>query len=51
MASHSNTACEGRTRVGLVMKEGIMYTASPNSDVEAKGIALADADQGEDLAL
>ena len=37
--------------VGLVMKEGIMYTASPNSDVEAKGIALVDAGKGEDLAL
>jgi len=38
--------------VGLVIKEGILYTTAPNSlGVEAKGIALADAKAGEDLGL
>jgi len=37
--------------VGLIMKEGIMYTAPSNSATEARGIALADAGAGEDLAL
>ena len=38
--------------VGLVMKEGVMYTTDPGSPgVEAKGIALADAEAGEDLGL
>ena len=38
--------------VGLIMKEGVMYTVSPdNTAFEAKGIALADAEPGEDLGL
>jgi putative transcriptional regulator len=39
-------------QVGLVMKEGIMYTVAANSPlVEAKGTALTDAGKGEDLGL
>jgi putative transcriptional regulator len=38
--------------VGLIMKEGVMYTVPPNSAItEAIGIALADAKSGEDLGL
>jgi putative transcriptional regulator len=38
--------------VGLIMKEGIMYTVGADSPmVEAKGIALTDAQAGEDLGL
>jgi putative transcriptional regulator len=38
--------------VGLMLKEGVMYTTPPDSEVsEAKGIALADAKTGEDLGL
>lgn len=38
--------------VGLVMKGGVMYTvAIDKTDVEAKGIAMADASPGEDLGL
>jgi putative transcriptional regulator len=38
--------------VGLIMKEGVMYTTAPdNTYTEAKGIALADAKPGEDLGL
>jgi putative transcriptional regulator len=38
--------------VGLIMKESIMYTVSPNNpNITAKGIALADAKAGEDLGL
>ena len=38
--------------VGLIMKEGVMYTtAIDNTVTEAKGIALADAKPGEDLGL
>ena len=38
--------------VGLIMKEGVMYTTALDStDLEAKGIALADAKPGEDLGL
>jgi putative transcriptional regulator len=38
--------------VGLIMKEGVMYTTTPdNSSAEAKGIALVDAKEGEDLGL
>lgn len=38
--------------VGLIMKEGVMYTVAPNSpEAEAKGTALADAAVGEDLGL
>jgi putative transcriptional regulator len=38
--------------VGLVMKGGVMYTvAKDKPDVEAKGIAIADALPGEDLGL
>jgi putative transcriptional regulator len=38
--------------VGLIMKEGVMYTVAPNSpDAEAKGTALAEAKVGEDLGL
>jgi putative transcriptional regulator len=38
--------------VGLIMKEGPMYTtAIDNTVMEAKGIALADAKPGEDLGL
>ncbi len=38
--------------VGLIMKEGVMYTLPPDSNLtEAKGIALADAKPGEDLGL
>ena len=35
-----------------MMKEGVMYTTTPNSTAaEARGIALADAKEGEDLGL
>jgi putative transcriptional regulator len=38
--------------VGLIMKEGVMYTIpSNNSNMEATGIVIADAKPGEDLAL
>jgi len=38
--------------VGLIMKEGVMYTTTPNNtSAEAKGIALSDAEAGEDLGL
>ncbi len=38
--------------VGLIMKEGVMYTVlSSDSVAEAKGIVLADAEPGEDLGL
>jgi putative transcriptional regulator len=38
--------------VGLIMREGVMYTVAADSSVaEAKGIALADAAVGEDLGL
>jgi putative transcriptional regulator len=37
--------------VGLIMKEGVMYTAPEGVAAEAKGIALADAEVGEDLGL
>lgn len=38
--------------VGLIMKEGIMYTTAPNNaDTAARGIALVDAKPGEDLGL
>jgi len=38
--------------VGLIMKEGVMYTTTlDNKAAQAKGIALADADVGEDLGL
>jgi putative transcriptional regulator len=38
--------------VGLIMKEGVMYTTTTNdAGAEAKGIALADAKAGEDLGL
>jgi putative transcriptional regulator len=38
--------------VGLIMKEGVMYTAPTDSPLtQAKGIALADAQVGEDLGL
>jgi putative transcriptional regulator len=39
-------------KVGLIMKEGIMYTTmSDNAETVAQGIALADAKPGEDLGL
>jgi putative transcriptional regulator len=38
--------------VGLTMKGGVMYTVGiDNAGVEARGIALVDADPGEDLGL
>ncbi len=38
--------------VGLIMKEGVMYTVAPDSpEAEAKGTVLADAKVGEDLGL
>ncbi len=38
--------------VGLIMREGVMYTTeSHNASAEAKGIALSDAEAGEDLGL
>ena len=38
--------------VGLIMKEGVMYTVPPDNNIaEAKGIVLADAKPGEDLGL
>ena len=37
--------------VGLIMKEGVMYTSPDGVVTEAKGIALADAKVGEDLGL
>ena len=38
--------------VGLIMKEGVMYTVPVDSPIaEAKGTALADAATGEDLGL
>jgi putative transcriptional regulator len=45
-------AVKAGEEVGLIMKEGIMYTVPKDSAlVEAKGIALADAQTGEDLGL
>ena len=39
-------------QVGLVMKEGIMYTVDPDDpNAEAKGTALMDAEISEDLGL
>ena len=37
--------------VGLIMKEGVMYTTTDSTATEAKGIALTDAKPGEDLGL
>ena len=38
--------------VGLIVKEGVMHTVDPNSPVaELKGIAMTDAEVGEDLGL
>ena len=37
--------------VGLTLKEGVLYTAALDSNAEATGIALADAEPGEDLGL
>ncbi len=38
--------------IGLIMKEGVMYTVRPDSELtEAKGTALVDAKVGEDLGL
>jgi len=38
--------------VGLMMKEGVMYTVPTDSPLtQARGIALADAKEGEDLGL
>ena len=38
--------------IGLVMKEGVMYTVQPDSVLtQARGIALSDARAGEDLGL
>ena len=38
--------------IGLIMKEGVMYTVTPdNTATQARGIALADAEPGEDLGL
>jgi len=38
--------------VGLMMKEGVMYTVPTGSPLtQARGIALADAKEGEDLGL
>lgn len=38
--------------VGLIMKEGIIYTvAGDNSHVEARGTALTDVEAGEDVGL
>jgi putative transcriptional regulator len=38
--------------VGLTLKEGVMYTTKDESNnAEARGIALADAEAGEDLGL
>ncbi len=38
--------------VGLVLKEGVMYTVAVNDEtLEAKGVALADAKAGEDVGL
>ncbi len=43
---------EAGQEVGLIMKEGVMYTVPKSSAItEAKGIALADAKAGEDLGL
>ncbi len=38
--------------VGLMMKEGIIYTVPTNSPMtQARGVALSDAQEGEDLGL
>jgi putative transcriptional regulator len=38
--------------VGIIMKEGIMYTVAANDpNTEAKGIAMTDAKAGEDIGL
>jgi putative transcriptional regulator len=38
--------------VGLIMKEGVMYTLTPtDTSLSARGIALSDAAPGEDLGL
>lgn len=43
---------KGGEEVGLIMKEGIMYTVSKDSpQAEASGTALADAQTGDDLGL
>ena len=45
-------AIKAGEEVGLMMKEGVMYTVPSDSIMmEAKGIALADAEPGEDLGL
>ncbi|HLN89803.1 MAG TPA: winged helix-turn-helix transcriptional regulator [Candidatus Binatia bacterium] len=45
-------AVKAGEEVGLIMKEGVMYTVSAKAMAfEAKGIALADAKPGEDLGL
>ena len=45
-------AVKAGQEVGLIMKEGVMYTTAPNdTSADAKGIALADAKVGEDLGL
>ena len=48
----ATTPVKAGQEVGLTLKEGVMYTTSPDSaDCEAKGIALADAKAGEDVGL
>jgi putative transcriptional regulator len=48
----ATTPIKAGQEIGLALKEGVMYTTSPdNTDSEAKGIALADANPGEDLGL
>jgi|SRR5665648_215290 len=45
-------AVKAGQEVGLIMKEGIMYTITTDSPLtQAKGTALADAQSGEDLGL
>jgi predicted transcriptional regulator len=52
MTSNSNTTSYGRTKVGLIMKEGVMLTVPPDRSLDqAKGIALSDSNANEDLGL
>lgn len=45
-------AVKAGEEVGIVMKEGVMYTvAQDNPEAHAKGTVLANADAGEDLGL
>jgi putative transcriptional regulator len=49
IATHPVKAGE---EIGIIMKEGVMYTASPDDpSTDARGIVMADAQAGEDVGL